>query len=110
MLQQRQHKKVKKKSQKTSSTSEYKFLLKKRKMKNTGSYLAMASLNASLPAAGRYTGLPSASKAEMLLREQSVVDRMNLQVWGTSTETCAADSVLALSFEFSVLGQQCTRV
>lgn len=60
-------------------------------------YSAMAALKASAPAAGRYTRLPSASTPEISLREHSVVRRMKLQVWGTSTSTFAADQICFVS-------------
>lgn len=53
-------------------------------------YLAMAVLKVWVLAAGRYTAFPSASTPEISLREHSVVRRTKLQVWGTSTSTCAA--------------------
>lgn len=59
--------------------------------------MAMAALKASAPAAGRYIGFPSASTPEISLREHSVVRRMKLQVWGTSTSTCAADQTFCFS-------------
>lgn len=67
-------------------------------------YFAMAVLKSSAPAAARYSGLPSASTPEISLREHSVVRMMKLQVWGTSTSTCAADQTSLLALLFHIQG------
>ena len=55
------------------------------------SYFDMAALKASEPAAGPNTGVPCSSMPVTSVREQSMVRRMKLHVWGTSTSTCEKD-------------------